>query len=86
MSNTLDYGRRPSRRHWRVIAVSLVLVGAALVAMRSWRAYSARLEDRRLMLEQQKYRQDFDRQFRRQLGPASNPAATSARSSPIPSS
>ena len=56
--------------------MSLVLAGAALVAMRSWRAYSARLEDRRLMLQQQKYRQDFDRQFQRQLGPASNRAAT----------
>src|SRR5207237_9818322 len=62
MSNTLDYGRRPSRRHWRVLAVALVLAGAAFLAMRSWRAYSARLEDRRLMLQQQKYRQDFDPQ------------------------
>jgi hypothetical protein len=76
MTNTLDYGRRPSRRHWRVIALSLVLAGATFIAMRSWRAYSARLEDRRLMLQQRKYRQDFDRQFQRRLGPASNPAAT----------
>jgi hypothetical protein len=36
MSNPLDYGRRRSRRHWRVLAVALVLAAAAFFAVRSW--------------------------------------------------
>jgi hypothetical protein len=77
MSNELDYGRRGSRRHWPVLAVAIVLAGAAFFVVRSWRLYQARLEDRRLQLEQRKYRDDFDREFKRQLSqPASSRAAT----------
>jgi hypothetical protein len=67
MSPTLDYGRRPSRRNWRVLFVALVLAHVAWLGVRTWRLHRARLEDRRLYLEQVKIRQEFDRQLTRQL-------------------
>jgi hypothetical protein len=76
MSDVLDYGRRRSRRHWRVVAVGVVLAAGALFAVRAWREHLARLEDRRLMLQQQTYRQQFDRELQKSLGPAPGPAAT----------
>ena len=77
MSNVLDYGRRRSRRHWWILAFAFILATAAAVfGVRSWRQRQAILEDRRLLAEQRKYREDFDRQFRAQLGPTSNRAAT----------
>jgi hypothetical protein len=76
MSNTLEYGRRRSRRHWRVLAVALVLAGAAYFPVRWVRLYRARLEDRRLFLEQVKIRQEFDRQLQQLAHPVSTPAAT----------
>jgi hypothetical protein len=79
MSTPLDYGRPPSRRHWRVLIVALLHAGAAWYSVRSWRLYRARFEDRRLYLEQVKIRQEYDREFERQFQlprPATNPAAT----------
>ena len=72
MSDALEYGRRRSRRHWRVLAVALVLASVAFFAVRSWRVHRERLEDRRLMLEQQKYREQFERQFQPRPAPASH--------------
>ena len=81
MSNVLDYGRRRSRRNWRVLAVAIVLAVAVYFSVRSWRAYRAKLEDQRLLAEQRKYRQEFDREFTRQLQSASGlaPARASTR-------
>jgi len=52
--------------------VALVLAGVTFFAVRSWRVHRERLEDRRLMLEQQKYREQFERQFQPRPAPASH--------------
>jgi len=75
MSNPLNYGRRGSRRHWRVLAVAIVLAVAAFFAVRSWRSYQAKLEDQRRLAEQRAYREKFDREFTRQLRSSTAPSA-----------
>jgi hypothetical protein len=82
MSDVLDYGRRRSRRNWRVLAVAIVVAVAVFFSVRSWRAYQARLEDQRLQAQQRKYRQEFDREFTRQLQSASGPPPARASTRP----
>ena len=86
MPNMLDYGRRRSRRHWRVLAVAIVLAVAAFFSVRSWRAYQARLENERLQAVLQavarNYPAAFDLEFMRQLQSAPEPSTTRASTRP----
>jgi type VI protein secretion system component VasK len=59
----LEYQRpRPRRRWWILFAVAM-LVFITFVGIERWRAYRVRLEDRKLMLEQRKIREEFDREM-----------------------
>src|SRR4051812_22056935 len=62
MADVLEYGRRRSRRHWRVIAVAVVLGLAALFAVRVWRVHLARAQDLRLQAQQRAYRAQSERE------------------------
>jgi hypothetical protein len=80
MIPTLDYGRRRSRRHLFILAAAvLIALVATVFVVRWWRFHQAYLEDRRLLAEQRRYREDFDRQFTRQLGPTPTPAQATTR-------
>jgi hypothetical protein len=80
MPNVLNYGQRRSRRHVFTVAAAVVIaLAVGIIGVRRWRLHRAWVEDQRLMAEQRKLRDDFDRQFSRVFAPASNPAPATTR-------